>query len=248
MLITFSGKRVLVTGAVRGIGRAIAHAFAAEGAEVHATDIRQDLLEEVRAEAPAPLGVHALDVTDSKAVTALVEECGPLDIAVHAAGGVLGQRARPLEEVSDEEWRAIQAVNLDGAFHLARAVTPGMKTTGAGRIVIISSGAGLRVSRTGIHAYGTAKTAQIGLTRQLASELGPYGITVNGVAPGFMPTSPDYRRQWEGYGPEGQKAYLEGLAMRRQGRPEDIAHAVLFFASDYASWITGQTLPVLGGP
>ena len=137
---------------------------------------------------------------------------------------------------------------MDGAFHLARAVAPGMKTRGEGRIVIISSGAGLRVSRTGIHSYGTAKTAQIGLARQLASELGPHGITVNTVAPGFMPTSPDYVRQWEGYGEAGQRALIEGTAMRRLGCPADIAGAVLFLASSHAGWITGQTLAVMGGP
>ena len=248
MEITFPGKRILVTGAARGIGQAIVHAFAAEGAEVHATDIDERALREIAGQAPSPLEAHRLDVTDSSAVDALVERIGPVDVAVHVAGGVLGQSARPLEEVSDANWRAIQAVNVDGAFHLARAVAPGMKTRGEGRIVIISSGAGLRVSRTGIHSYGTAKTAQIGLARQLASELGPHGITVNTVAPGFMPTSPDYVRQWEGYGEAGQRALIEGTAMRRLGCPADIAGAVLFLASSHAGWITGQTLAVTGGP
>ncbi|MCY4451536.1 MAG: SDR family NAD(P)-dependent oxidoreductase [Immundisolibacterales bacterium] len=248
MEISFPGKRVLVTGAARGIGRAIVHAFAEEGAEVHATDVDEGALRKVAAEAPSPVWTHSLDVTDSSAVDTLVARIGSVDIAVHVAGGVLGQTARPLEETSDTDWRAIQAVNVDGAFHLARAVAPGMKTRGEGRIVIISSGAGLRVSRTGIHSYGTAKTAQIGLARQLASELGPHGITVNTVAPGFMPTSPDYVRQWEGYGEAGQRALIEGTAMRRLGRPADIAGAVLFLASGHAGWITGQTLAVMGGP
>ncbi len=248
MDIRFDGKRVLVTGAVRGIGRKIAHCFAADGAEVHAADIEADLLPDVAREAPKPLQTHALDVTDSAAVNELIERIGPVDIAVHAAGGVRGQRARPLEEVTDADWRQIQDVNVTGAFFVSRAVASGMKAKGAGRIVIISSGAGLRVSRTGIHSYGVAKTAEVGLARQLASELGQFGVTVNTVAPGFMPTSPDYVRQWESYGADGQKALLDGIAMRRLGEPADIAHAVLFLASDYASWITGQTLPVMGGP
>ena len=84
--------------------------------------------------------------------------------------------------------------------------------------------------------------------RQLATELGPFGITVNTVAPGFLRTSPDYEPQWEGWGAEGQKAFVERIAMRRMGTPEDIAHAVMFLASDYASWITGQILPVMGSP
>jgi len=248
MDIRFDGKRVLVTGAVRGIGRKIAHCFAEDGAEVHAADIEADLLPEVARDAARPIETHALDVTSSAAVNALVARIGPVDVAVHAAGGVRGQRARPLEEVTDADWRQIQDVNVTGAFYVARAVAAGMKAKGAGRIVIISSGAGLRVSKTGIHSYGVAKTAEIGLARQLASELGPFGITVNTVAPGFMPTSPDYVRQWESYGADGQKALLESIAMRRLGAPEDIAHAVLFLASGYAGWITGQTLPVMGGP
>lgn len=252
MNIAFPGQTVLVTGAVRGIGRGIAHAFAARGARVHAADIETAELPGIVAGAPAGQGgsvkAHALDVTDPAAVAALVARIGPVDIAVHSAGGVRSRPRVPVDEVTDADWRAIQAVNVDGAFHLSRAVVPGMKQSGKGRIVVISSRAGLGVSRTGIQSYGTAKAAQIGLVRQLAAELGPFGITVNSVAPGFMPTSPDYVRQWDSYGPEGQKALVDSIAMRRLGRPDDIAHAVLFLASDYAEWITGQTLPVCGGP
>lgn len=247
MEISFPGRCVLVTGAVRGIGRGIARAFAAAGAQVHAADIEAGLLGEV-AEGFDNIRTHRLDVTDPEAVAALVSEIGPVEVAVHAAGGVRSRPRVAIEEVTNADWRAIQAVNVDGAFHVARAVVPGMKAAGTGRIVVISSRAGLGVSRTGIQSYGTAKAAQIGLVRQLAAELGPFGITVNSVAPGFMPTSPDYVRQWESYGAEGQKALVESIAMRRIGKPEDIAHAVMFLASDYADWITGQTLPVCGGP
>ena len=146
------------------------------------------------------------------------------------------------------DWRAIQAVNVDGAFNLAQAVVPAMKRAGQGRIVVIASRAGLRPSLTGIQSYCAAKHAQVGLVRQLAHELGPSGITVNAVAPGFMTTSPDYVRQWESYGAEGQRRLVEGIALRRLGRPTDIAHAVLFLASDYAEWITGQVLQVTGSP
>ena len=176
------------------------------------------------------------------------QACGGVDVLVHVAGGVRGQSKRPVEEVSDDDWRAIQAVNVEGAFFASRAVTPGMKKKGNGRIVVIASRAGLGVSLTGIQSYATAKAAQLGLVRQLAHELGPHGITVNAVAPGFLRTSPDYERQWQSYGPEGQKAMIERVAMRRLGEPQDIAHAVMFLASPYASWITGQVLPVTGSP
>jgi 3-oxoacyl-[acyl-carrier protein] reductase len=122
-----------------------------------------------------------------------------------------------------------------------------MKRAGYGRIVNISSGAGLGVSLTGIQAYASAKAGQIGLTRQLAHELGPFGITVNNVAPGFVLSNPTTERQWDSYGPEGQRALVGRIALRRLGTPADIAHAVLFLASDFAGWITGQALPVDGG-
>ncbi|RMF38343.1 MAG: SDR family oxidoreductase [Alphaproteobacteria bacterium] len=258
MDIRFDGRAVLVTGVVRGIGRALVRGFAEAGATVWAADIEADLLDALPDEMPAELRprIHPrrCDVTDPVALASLVDEIeaastsDAVDVAVHAAGGVCGRFRTPIELVTDEDWRAIQAVNVDGAFNLARAVVPGMKSAGKGRIVVISSRAGLGVSRTGVQSYGTAKAAQIGLVRQLAAELGPFGITVNSVAPGFMPTSPDYVKQWEAEGPEVQARHVESVAMRRLGRPEDIANATLFLASDQAEWITGQTLAVTGGP
>jgi len=114
-------------------------------------------------------------------------------------------------------------------------------------IVNISSGAGLGVSLTGIQAYASAKAGLIGLTRQLAHELGPFGITVNCVAPGFIRSNPTTEKQWQSYGKEGQERLVASIATRRLGEPSDIANAVVFFASPYASWITGQTLRVDGG-
>jgi 3-oxoacyl-[acyl-carrier protein] reductase len=161
---------------------------------------------------------------------------------------VRGQTAQPIEGVSPQDWDAIVDANLTGAFLCARAVAPGMKRAGRGRIVTISSRAGLVTSLTGIASYAAAKHGQVGLVKQLAQEFGPFGINVNSVAPGFMATSPDYERQWASYSPEFRAAFAERIAMRRMGTPEDIAYAAMFLASDYASWITGQVLPVTGSP
>ena len=163
------------------------------------------------------------------------------------AGGVCGQVGRPIEDVPEDDWNAIMAANASSAFFMAQAVAPAMKQAGYGRIVTISSGAGLTISLTGIQAYATAKAGQIALTRQLAHELGPFGITVNCVAPGFVRCNPTSERQWQGYGEDGQRLLLEGIAVRRLGTPEDIARAVLFFADPAAGWVTGQTLAVDGG-
>lgn len=251
MTIDFSGRTVLVTGAAHGFGRAIAGAFATRGAEVFACDVVVEELEQtVSILGPAGHGM-AVDVTDRMAVQAWVDAAvaatGRVDVLVNNAGGVLGQVGRPLEEVDAAEWEAIVAVNQTAAFWTAQAVAPHMKAAGSGRIVNISSGAGLGVSKTGIQAYAAAKAGQIGLTRQLAHELGPYGITVNNIAPGFVLSNDSTRRQWESYGAEGQNELLRGIALKRLGTPADIAHAVLFFASEHAGWITGVVLPVDGG-
>jgi 3-oxoacyl-[acyl-carrier protein] reductase len=256
MDIHFDNQAVIVTGAARGIGGGIVEGFVERGATVWACDVLEDELLALKARARPGRGgtleTRTVDLTQSRQVDGFVREveqaCGGVDVLVHVAGGVRGQSKRPVEEVSDDDWRAIQAVNVEGAFFASRAVAPGMKKKGKGRIVVIASRAGLGVSLTGIQSYATAKAAQLGLVRQLAHELGPNGITVNAVAPGFLRTSPDYERQWQSYGPEGQKAMIERVAMRRLGEPQDIAHAVMFLASPYASWITGQVLPVTGSP
>jgi 3-oxoacyl-[acyl-carrier protein] reductase len=242
-------RRALVTGVVGGIGAAIARRLAAAGHSVAVTDLPGAALD-ARAD---ELGLPALpcDLGDAQAVSTMLEALeaahGAPEIVVSAAGGVCGQTGRPVEEVTDEDWRAIFAANVDSAFHLSRGVAPAMKAAGRGRIVTIASGAGLRPSLTRIQAYCAAKHALVGLTKQLALELGPAGVTVNSVAPGFVLSNPSTERQWESYGPEGQSALVERIHTRRLGRPEDIAAAVAFFASDEAAWVTGQILSVDGG-
>lgn len=250
MLIEFKDKRILVAGAARGIGHAIAHAFASRGGQVAAADLLvHELRDLVGMDASGGrIEPHKIDVTDPASIEAVVAAAGSFDVLVYVAGGVRGQHARPIEQVTPEDFRDIVDVNLTGCFLTAKAVAPAMKAKGAGRIVTISSRAGLATSLTGIQSYAAAKHAQIGLVKQLSQELGPFGITVNSVAPGFMATSPDYERQWASYSDDFRQTFADRIAMRRMGTPDDIAHAVLFLSSDYASWITGQVLPVTGSP
>lgn len=256
MNITSPDKTVIVTGAAHGFGRAIALAFATRGARVWACDVMADELAETQKLCAAAGGwcqTGVVDVSDRDAVFAFVAKAekasatGRVDILVNDAGGVLGQVGQPLEQVTPQQWQAIFDVNVTGAFWFSQAVAPGMKAAHAGRIINISSGAGLGISLTGIQAYASAKAAQIGLTRQLAHELGPWGITVNNIAPGFVRSNPASERQWQSYGEEGQRRLLENIALKRLGSADDIAYGVLFFASDYAGWISGQVISIDGG-
>lgn len=254
MQVDFCDQRVIVTGAAHGFGRAISQAFARRGAEVWACDVLVEELEATRSRIVAGGGrcqVRPVNVRRRSQVQEFVQEVcedgAAVQVLVNNAGGVLGQVGRPLEEVDEEDWDSLFEVNARGAFWMSQDVAPGMKAARFGRIVNISSGAGLRPSLTGIQAYAAAKAAQIHLTRQLAQELGPWGITVNNIAPGFVRSNPTTERQWQSYGAEGQRALVEGLAMRRLGSAEDIANGVLFFASDCAGWITGQVLSIDGG-
>ena len=257
-----SGKSAIVTGAAHGFGRAICVELARQGAQVWALDVVGDELEDTArqcVQAGMQAGVQAggrclarvVDITDADAVQALVNEVcqghGQVDILVNNAGGVLGQVGQPLEAVTPAQWYAILAVNLSAAFYLCQAVAPGMKAARAGRIVNISSGAGLSISLTGIQAYAAAKAGLISLTRQLGHELGEWDITVNCIAPGFVRSNPNTERQWQALGAAGQQALLKNIALRRLGTAQDIAHGVLFFAGDRAGWISGQTIAIDGG-
>ncbi|MFV0385829.1 SDR family NAD(P)-dependent oxidoreductase [Paracoccus sp. (in: a-proteobacteria)] len=247
MRIDLTGRVFAVTGAAQGIGAAIVAALAGAGARVATVDLDGPGM----AGLPGATSCHRADLGQRDAAHAVMDDIaaahGRIDGLVTAAGGVCGQTGQPLERIDAPCWRAILAANLDAAMWCAQAATPHLKARRGGRIVTISSGAGLRPSLTGIQAYTAAKHALIGLTKQLAQELGPYGITVNSVAPGFLRSNPSTERQWQALGPDGQARLVAGTHLRRLGQPQDIADAVTFLASDQAGWITGQTLSVDGG-
>ena len=224
-----AGKTAVVTGTAHGLGAAIAEALRGDGAAVHGVD------------------KHDADLTDAGAVRDFFAGLGGVDILVNNAGGVVGQVGHPLEHVSEHHWLEVVNANLTTSFLCTRAVIPVMKERRWGRIVNISSAAGLTVSKTGIQAYTSAKAGVIGFTRQMAKELGPFGITVNCIAPGFIRSNPTTERQWESYGEEGQRHLIAGIATRRLGQPEDIANGVQFFVSERSGWVTGQIIAIDGG-
>jgi len=245
----FSDRVVLVTGAAQGIGAAIGKSFIDAGGIVHLADLDDEGVDKNAIDIGATS--HSLDLSDRSAtaelINSIVAQNNRLDILVHAAGGVRGQTGKPIEDVSIDDWRKIFEANVDSAFWLAQAVAPIMKKNKWGRIINISSGAGLRPSLTGIQAYAAAKHALVGLTRQLSWELGPFGITTNSVAPGLVLSNPSTRKQWENYSADFQQELLDNTHTKRLGEPEDIAAAVLFFASEDAGWVSGQVLSVDGG-
>lgn len=249
-----AGQIALVSGAGHGLGQAIAERLAHLGCRVYGTDWAKEELKETTARIHSQAGWFAgtaFDVRDSRAWQDWVEHIsqveGSIHILVNDAGGVAGQIHQPVEEVGDEDFDEVVKINLYGTFYGIRAVAPVMKAQSYGRIVNISSGAGRSHSLTGIQAYTSAKAGQIGLTRQMAAELGPHHITVNAIAPGFVVSNPATRRQWEAMGEIAQQAMVAGIPLRRLGKPEDIATAVAFFVSPDAEYVTGQVMSVDGG-
>lgn len=247
MELQFSDKVVAITGSGHGFGLVIAQDFSRRGAQVFGTVAPSQ-------EFPDKGSVHFAEVNlgDREATTSWIEdverESGKaVDILINNAGGVAGRGHTPLEDLSFEDWDAVVRINLDATFTVCRAASRNMKRQGSGRVINISSNAGLRPSLTGVQAYTSSKHAVVGLTKQLAVEFGPFGITVNCIAPGFFRSNPASEHQWQGYGEGGQAALVERIALRRLGSAADISSACVFFASQLADYVTGQVLSVDGG-
>jgi NAD(P)-dependent dehydrogenase (short-subunit alcohol dehydrogenase family) len=251
--VRLTGRSALVTGASRNIGRAIALAFAAEGADlVLNTRANGDELEAVAAECRKAGGrvVTALgDIGDPAAAAAMVErglaELGGIDVLVCNAA-IRPHKA--IEETTLEEWHRVFAVDLHSAFYLARAVVPGMKARGRGSIIALGGQSSL-TGRPNTAAVTAAKTGLLGLVRALAAELGPHGIRANMVVPGFIDTERRYAEWYPEFRerPPGAPEQVKEIPLRRLGRPEDIAEACVYLASDASSYVTGDALRVMGG-
>lgn len=248
-----AGRTAFVTGASRNIGRAIALAFASEGADlVLNTRANREELEAVAAECRKH-GVRVVpvlgDIGDAAAVETMVKEglaaLGAIDVLVCNAAI---RPHKPITETSLEDWHRVFAVNLHSAFYLARAVVPGMKARGRGSVIALGGQSSL-TGRAGTAAVTAAKTGLLGLVRALAAELGPSGIRVNMVVPGTIDTERRYAEWYPEFrqAPPGAPERLQRIPLGRLGRPEEIAEACLFLASDASAYITGDAIRVMGG-
>jgi len=249
------GRTVVVTGGASNIGRGIALAFASEGAHVCIADLDDEQARAAARDAPGTIVAHRTDVTDPQSVEdsvrAILEARGSIDVLVNCAGWVMD---RLFMEQPREEWVRQVDVNLWGFINCTRAVLGSMIERRSGRIVSIGSDAG-RIGEWREAVYSGTKAAVIAMSKAIAREVGKHSITVNVVCPGFVPPRQETsgpHSMWSGdlgamFTDEVLQRVVRAYPLRRLGTPEDIAGAVLFLASDRASYITGQTLSVDGG-
>jgi 3-oxoacyl-[acyl-carrier protein] reductase len=252
MMFDLNRRAAVITGGASGIGAATAIAFARQGANVaigwypgDPYDVRP-VAEAVRSVGSQCL-VRELDVRDPDAVddlgTGTAEEFGSVDIVVANAGIT---RRVPFRELGDDEWHNLLDVNLGGAWRLFRSAVPFMERQGRGRLLASSSICGTTQAWTDHAHYSSSKAALVGLVQTLAVELGPLGITANAVAPGTIVT-PQSLDRVNSLGPEGIEEEAELVPVRRAGKPEDVAYAFSYLASDEASFVNGQILLIDGG-
>lgn len=239
-------QRALVTGGSRGIGKGVALALAREGCDVavnyNGSEAKAfEVVDEIKTLGRKAITVKA-DVADEKEVAAMKKvvdgELGPIDILVNNAG--VHQHLK-FWELGLEDWNRVLAVNLTGPFLVTKAFIEDMKERGKGRVIHISSVIASTGTDHEVH-YAASKAGLIGLTKSMALELGSYGITVNNIAPGWIDTD----MTADLTGPEAE-AFLKTLPISKVGLPDDIAEAVIFLASEDASWMTGETIHVNGG-
>jgi 3-oxoacyl-[acyl-carrier protein] reductase len=247
MTYGYAGRTALVTGAARGIGRATAQRLAAEGAQIVLWDRDEEALERARAELSetgARVRARRVDVADAhhvmEAMEASSDDFGRLDLVVHAAGVM---STADIEACAPEEWERVLAVNLTGTFAVCRAGIPALRRQGRGAIVLVSSGASKSPCTISGVAYVATKAGILGMVRQLAYRLGPQGIRVNAVAPGFIDT--DMPRL--SFPREVIERSVSAIPARRMGTAEEVAEAICYLGSDAAAYVNGETLDVNGG-
>ncbi|GAA3649223.1 3-oxoacyl-[acyl-carrier-protein] reductase [Nocardioides ginsengisoli] len=235
----FAGRTVIVTGAARGVGHAIAERFATAGADVFIVDLDAEAV----AEAADRLGVTgvAADVASTEGIDAIVataiEKTGRIDVVVSNAGIL---RDGVVWKLTDEDWDQVLAVHAGGTFKLTRAAVPHMRAQGGGRVINVTSYSGLR-GNIGQSNYGAAKAAIIGFTKATAKELAGFGVTVNAISPNAE------TRMIASIPPAKREQLLDQIPLRRFADPAEMAAAVAFLASDEAAYVTGVVLPVDGG-
>jgi 2-keto-3-deoxy-L-fuconate dehydrogenase len=240
-----SGKHCFVTAAGAGIGRAAALAMAREGARVLATDIDEEALGSLAAEAGEALTVRRLDVLDGAAVAAAVEAAGPVDVLVSCAGYVHHGTILDCDEAA---WDRSVALNMTAMFRLCRAVIPGMIAQGGGSIVTMASVASSLIAAPNRFVYGATKAGVIGMTKAIAADFVGQGIRANAICPGTVET-PSLRARIAAMGDEeaARRAFVERQPMKRLGTPEEIAHLVVYLASDESAYTTGTEVVIDGG-
>jgi 2-keto-3-deoxy-L-fuconate dehydrogenase len=238
-----TGKKTLVTAAGQGIGQAIALAFAAEGAEVLATDINTETLKEI--EGTDGITTQVLDVMDADAISIVANQVGALSVLVNVAGFV---HAGSILECTDEDWDFAFNLNAKSMFHMSKAMIPEMLENGGGSIVNIASVASSVMGIPNRFAYGASKAAVIGLTKGIAADFVTQGITCNCICPGTV-QSPSLDERIAAFGDveKARKAFIARQPMGRLGTTQEIAAAAIYLASDDASFTTGSLMMVDGG-